>query len=107
MTQKDQHVAGSGQKHWHYLLNNNDTGAPAFPECIPVRSAADDASMFSCPLEDCIQPATETVQRRLTTNSIIAMINGKTAACGAPRSLFYTCFCRQRTLSTVRLGNSR
>ena len=24
-----------------------------------------------------------------------------------PRSLFYICFCRQRTLSTVRLGNSR
>ena len=39
----------------------------------PVRSAADDASMFSCPHEDGTQPATETVQRRFTTNSFIVM----------------------------------
>ena len=29
--------------------------------------------MFSCPLEDCTQPVTETVQRRFTTNSFIVM----------------------------------
>ena len=50
----------------------------------PVRSAADDANMFSCPLEDCTQPVTETVQRRIATNSIIVM--------GRERSTFHTCY---------------
>ena len=30
------------------------------------RSAADDANLFSCPHEDCTQPAKETVERRVT-----------------------------------------
>ena len=38
------------------------------------RSAADDANLFSCPHEDCTQPAKETVERRVIPNSIIVIL---------------------------------
>ena len=83
-TQKDQHVAGSRQKHWPYPSSKPRYWTGCSPGMHPVRSAADDANMFSCPLEDCTQPVTETVQRRIATNSIIVM--------GRERSTFHTCY---------------
>ena len=38
------------------------------------RSAADDANLFSCPHEDCTQPAKQTVERRVIPNSIIVIL---------------------------------
>ena len=64
------------------LRANHDTGPAALPECILFARPLTTPACSHVPPEDCTQPVTETVQRRITTNSIIVM--------GRERSTFQT-----------------